>query len=164
MRAQENPNQQEFFPLFREDYKPTVSCYDITRPDIPTGSAYYFTTDSGLRYEVLFAKKRDNYLGNIINFSVLDDEFEDEYSETNRGEVYRVIATVAEIIRIYHELHSYSVSYEFSGEFKEINDGKETSKRTMLYYRKAKSIKAPGWNIELCGNKVVVFRKKREHA
>ena len=84
-------------PLFREDLKRTVPAYEVERPSIASGSTYYFTTDSGLRYEVVFAKKKDNYLENIINFSVLNDEFEDEYSETNRGEVYRVIATVGEI-------------------------------------------------------------------
>ena len=150
-------------PLFREDYIPTVGCYPIERPNIPSGSAYYFTSGSGLRYEVLFAKKRDNYLENIINFSVLNDEFEDEYSETNRGEVYRIIATVAETIRIYHEHHAYSLSYEFSGEFKEENDHGESSKRTLLYFNKAKKIMHPSWKIDLCGNKVVVYRTKKQH-
>jgi hypothetical protein len=137
--------------------------YPIEKPEIPSGSAYYFTTGSGLRYEVLFAKKRDNYLGNIINFSVLNEEFDDEYSETNRGEVYRVVATVAEIIRIYHSFHTYSISYEFSGEFKDNNDDGEASKRTRLYYHKALQLKHPSWNVEICGNKVVVFLKKREY-
>jgi hypothetical protein len=150
----------EYPPLIREDYIPSVPHYEIESPDILSGSTYYFTSGSGLRYEVLFAKKRDNYLGNIINFSVLNEEFEDEYSETNRGEVYRVISTVIEIIRIYHLYHAYSSSYEFSGEFKEINDDGETSKRTLLYYRKAQQILHPLWSAELCGNKVVVFRKK----
>ncbi|MCF8346130.1 MAG: hypothetical protein K9G38_02875, partial [Bacteroidales bacterium] len=85
--------------------------------------------------------------------------FDDEYSETNRGEVYRVIATVAEIIRIYHSHHAYSTSYEFSGEFKEENDDGETSKRTMLYYWKAKKLLHSGWDVGLSGNKVVVYRK-----
>jgi hypothetical protein len=147
-------------PLLREDYVPSVPPYSIERPEIPSGSTYYFNTDSGLRYEVLFAKKRDNYLGNIINFSVLNEEFEDEYSETNRGEVYRVISTVTEIIRIYHEFHTYSISYEFSGEFKEDNDDDEASKRTKLYYSKARKILNPEWHIELSGNKVIVFLKK----
>jgi len=150
-------------PLFRDNYVPSIPHYPIEAPEIPTGSTYYFNTDSGLRYEVLFAKKRDDYLGNIINFSVLNEEFEDEYSETNRGEVYRVIATVVEIIRIYHSFHSYSLSYEFSGEFKDRNDDGETSKRTMLYYRKALHIMHPKWHTELCGNKVVVFLKKRQN-
>ena len=122
-------------PLFRDDLEQTVPAYDVERPSIASGSTYYFTTDSGLRYEVVFAKKRDNYLENIINFSVLNDEFEDEYSETNRGEVYRVIATVGEIVRIYHENHAYSHSYEFSGEFKDNNKDRTNSIRTLLYYR-----------------------------
>lgn len=156
-------NNQEHIPLFREDLEQTVPAYEIERPGIPSGSTYYFNTDSGLRYEVLFAKKRNNYLENIINFSVLNEEFEDEYSETNRGEVYRVIATVAEIIRIYHENHGYSHSYEFSGEFKEENKGRETSIRTLLYYRKAKTMMHDTWDIEMSGNKVVVFRKRLYH-
>ncbi len=91
---------------------------------------------------------------------MLSEEFEDEYSETNRGEIYRVIATVVEIIRIYHNHHAYSTSYEFSGEFKEGNDNRETSIRTLLYYRKAKEIMHPAWDIEIKGNKVVVRREK----
>ena len=81
------PETTEHIPLFREDYQPDVPFYPIENPEIPSGSTYYFNTGSGLRYEVLFAKKRDNYLGNIINFRVLNEEFEDEYSDTNRGEV-----------------------------------------------------------------------------
>ncbi|MCF8225860.1 MAG: hypothetical protein K9J30_08265 [Bacteroidales bacterium] len=152
---------KDFFPLLREDYVPPVPPYVIIRPEIPSGSTYYFLTDSGLEYEVIFAKKRDNYLGNIINFSVISEEFEDdEYSVTNRGEIYRVIATVAEIIRIYHEYHGYSVSYEFSGEFKETDTKKETSVRTLLYYRKARQILQDQWGLQLTGNKVIVYRKK----
>lgn len=160
MSEEENIQHQ---PLFREDLEQTVPSYDIELPNIPSGSAYYFTTDSGLRYEVLFAKKRDSYLENIINFSVLNEEFEDEYSETNRGEVYRVIATVGEIIRIYHDNHAYSHSYEFSGEFKEGNEDRKTSIRTLLYYRMAKKMMHNIWDIKLSGNKVVVFRERHHH-
>jgi hypothetical protein len=155
-----NEEDDKHKPLFREDYNPVVPHYTIEAPEIASGSAYYFTTDSGLRYQVLFAKKRDNYLENIINFSVLNDEFEDEYSATNKGEVYRVIATVAEIIKAYHFNHSYSTSYEFSGEYKAENKDREISIRSMLYYRKAKALMHDTWNIELNGNKVIVFRKK----
>ena len=157
-----NEQQQEYFPLVIETYTPSVAPYPIKSPEIVSGSEYYFTTDSGLKYQVLFAKKRESYLENIINFSVLNDEFEDEYSETNRGEVYRVIATVIEIIRMYHEHHSYSVSYEFSGEFKDNSKERDVSIRTLLYYRKAISILHPIWNVLLEGNKVIVSRKKRK--
>jgi hypothetical protein len=146
-------------PLFREGFTPEVEHYPVEAPEIRSGAAYYFETGSGLRYQVLFAKKKNNYLEHVVNFSVLNEEFEDEYSETNRGEIYRVIATVVEIIRLYHENHSYSTSYEFSGEFKKGNEKRETSIRTLLYYRKAREIMHPRWDIELNGNKVVVHRK-----
>lgn len=160
MRDLEN---NDYLPLFREDFTPGVPPYHIETPEIPSGSAYYFNTGSGLRYEVLFAKKKDNYLRNIINFSVLNEDFDDEYGETNRGEVYRVIATVAEIIRIYHAHHNYSASYEFSGEFKEENDNLQASKRSLLYFNKGQKILHPAWNIQLIENKVVVSRKKQSY-
>ena len=157
-----NLNQMDF-PLFRDEFTPEIVHYPVQVPEIKSGEAYYFQTDSGLRYQVLFAKKKNNYLENIVNFSVLSEEFEDEYSETNRGEIYRVIATVVEIIRIYHENHASSTSYEFSGEFKEGNENRKTSIRTLLYFRKAKEIIHPLWVIEMDENRVLVHRKKRRH-
>jgi hypothetical protein len=109
-------------PLLRRDYEPIFEPYPIKVPEIQSGDTYYFSTESGLQYQVRFGKKRDNYLGNIINFSVLGEEFEDEYSETNRGEIFRIISTIIEIIRIYHENHVHSDTYEFTGEFKETRD------------------------------------------
>ncbi len=154
----ESFNQIEL-PLFRDDVKPTIPHYSIQSPAIKSGAEYFFETESGLRYQVLFAKKKRSYRENIVNFSVLSDEFEDEYSETNRGEIYRVIATVVEIIRTYHSHHAYSSSYEFSGEFKKGNENRETSIRTLLYYRKAKEVMHPGWKVSICENRVLVFQK-----
>lgn len=152
----------EGVPLLYKDYLSSTQVYPIELPGIASGSTYYFTTESSLKYQVSFGKKKNNYLGNIINFSVLSDEFEDEYSETNRGEVYRVIATVIEIIRIYHENHPYSNSYEFSGEFKKEHDPPPVSIRTRLYLRTAKKIiNTEFWDISLDGNKVILTRKGR---
>jgi hypothetical protein len=144
--------------LFRSDARLVVPSYPIRTPAIKSGAEYYFETESGLSYQVIFAKKKNSYQEHIVNFSVLSDEFEDEYSETNRGEIYRVIATVVEIIRVYHSQHSYSTSYEFSGEFKKGNEHRETSIRTLLYYRKARDILHPSWQVKVTGNKVVVQR------
>ena len=91
----------------------------------------------------------------------MSEEFEDEYSETNRGEVYRIIATVIEIVRLFHEVHPYSASYEFSGEFKEGNEDRETSIRTLLYVREAGRILHPSWEIHQKGNRVIISRKNR---
>lgn len=153
-------NNDDYVPLIKDNYVRRVKSYPVKSPEIKSGAAYYFETESGLRYEVLFAKKKDNYLENIINFSVLNEEFDDEYSVTNRGEIYRVISTVIQIILIYHENHTYSLSYEFSGEFKAGNEHRPVSIRTMLYYRKAKEILHPIWKIELTGNKVIIHRKR----
>ncbi len=144
--------------LLREDYRPSSEPYEIEVPEIQSGDTYYFTTGSGLKYQVRFGKKRDNYLGNIINFSVLSEEFEDEYSETNRGEVYRIIATVIEIVRIYHENHEHSDTYEFTGEFKDEHESQAASIRSRLYYRYAQRILNPNWHAELEGNKVTIHK------
>ena len=151
----------EGIPLIKQDYKPSSPLYEIQSPEIKTGDTYYFTTDSGLKYQVRFGRKRDNYLGNIINFSVLSDEFEDEYSETNRGEVYCIIATVIEIINIFHSHHSSSDSYEFTGEYKDDEDEQGASIRTRLYFRYASKILDMRWNIWLEGNKVHIERKEQ---
>ena len=148
-------------PLFRDQVNPSVPPYAIQCPAIRSGSEYFFETESGLQYQVLFAKKKSSYLENIVDFSVLGEEFEDEYSETNRGEIYRIMATMVEIIRIYHAHHAYSTSYEFSGEFKKGNEDRKTSIRTLLYFRKAREVLHPGWTISLFDNRVVAHRKEK---
>jgi hypothetical protein len=150
--------------MLREDYKPSSPPYEIEVPEIQSGDTYYFTTDSGLKYQVRFGKKRDNYLGNIINFSVLSEEFEDEYSETNRGEIYRIIATVIEIIRIYHTNHEHSDTYEFTGEFKDVHETQAASIRSRLYYRYATRLLNENWQVQLEGNKVIIRKiRKPQH-
>ena len=146
--------------LLREDYKPSSKPYEIKVPEIQSGDTYYFITGSGLKYQVRFGKKRDNYLGNIINFSVLSEEFEDEYSETNRGEVYRIIATVIEIVRIYHNNHLHSDTYEFTGEFKDEHETQPASIRSRLYYRYAQRVLSSNWKPVLKGNKVTIFKQR----
>ncbi len=146
--------------LLKKNYRPVTKVYKIRKPEILSGESYYFETDSGLAYQVTFGKKKNNYLGNILNFSVLSEDYEDEYSETNRGEVFRIISTIIEIVRIYHEQHPYSNSYEFAGEFKEKNDHQPMSIRTRLYRRTAmKVIEREQWEVISEDNKVII--KKR---
>ncbi len=150
-------------PLFKKDYKPTTNIFEVKKPDIVSGAVYYFETDSKLVYQVTFGKKKNNYLGNIVNFSVLSEEYEDEYSETNRGEVYMIISTMIEILKSYHEAHPYSNSYEFSGEYKDDEDRSNPSIRTRLYIRTAyKFVDMNYWELSLERNKVVLSRKVRD--
>ena len=146
--------------LLRGDYQPVFEPFPIQVPEIQSGDTYYFTTEGSLQYQVRFGKKRDNYLGNIINFSVLGEEFEDEYSETNRGGIFRIISTIIEIIRIYHENHKHSDTYEFTGEFKETHDTQPASIRSRLYYRYASLCLNEGWEPILEGNKVIIRKLK----
>ena len=66
----------------------SIHVYNIIRPAIPTGSVYYFTTDSAILYEVRFGRRQDNYLSSTIVFGVLNEEYEgEEYVVTNKGEI-----------------------------------------------------------------------------
>lgn len=143
-------------------YSHLCKVFPITPPAIESGYVYHFTTGSGLLYEVRFAPKKDKILEMIVNFTVLSDEFEHDYPVTNRGELYSVIATVIEIIKIFHKHHNFTISYEFSGEFKEDEEkGKDkASIRSRLYLRYAEKVLNVNWYSELAGNKVIL-RKKR---
>jgi len=143
--------------IIRSDYASTIRPFPIQAPNIPSGSVYFFYTESCLEYEVRFGQKKDNCLGHVVNFGVLNDEFENEYSLTNKGETFRIIATVIEIIKLFHANHPTSNSYEFTGEFKS-DENKESSIRSRLYYRIACRVLACPWHAEMLGNKVVVTR------
>jgi hypothetical protein len=143
--------------LIREDYSPVAEPYAIISPEIPSGNIYFFITESGLEYEVRFGRKKDNFLGNVINFGVLNEEFENEYSLTNRGETFRIISTVIEIVRKYHFQHPTSNSYEFTWEFK-AGEKQENSIRSRLYYRCALKVICSGWKAALYENKVTISR------
>jgi hypothetical protein len=144
--------------LIKESYKSKLDPYPIEYPAIKTDFIFFFTTDSDLRYEVRFGRKKDNYLGYVLNFSVLSDDY-DEYSETNRGEIYRIISTVVEIVRYFHSMHNYTNYFEFSGEYKPNRDADETSIRTKVYYKYAQKIIDRNWKVNLAGNKVIIKKK-----
>lgn len=151
----------EAAPLIEKNYRPRTMIYPIKKPEIVSGSTYYFISGSGLKYQVTFGRKKNNYLGNIINFSVISDEYEDEYSETNKGDVWKIISTMIEVIRIFHSNHPYSNSYEFSGEFKEGENEKGSSIRTRLFLRSImRVLDFKYWEVSLKQNKVSVSRKK----
>lgn len=153
----------EGFPLIKENYLPVLPVYNFKKPDIASGSSYFFKTASGLGYDVTFGKKKNNYLGNIINFGVVSDEFEDEYSETNKGEVWRIITTIIEIFRVFHQNHPYSNSYEFSGEYRQGEDPSVASIRTRLFLRSLmRAVDFHYWDLKLVNNRILLIRKPDE--
>lgn len=133
--------------------------YNFRPPAIPSGKIYSFNTDSGLEYEVRFARKKDNLLNCTIAFGVLNEEYEgEEYVVVNRGEMYRVMATIVAVIREYIDRHPNVRTYEYAGEpsSKETPDG--PSKRMMLYDRYLETIFGPGWDFKRNGNKKIISK------
>ena len=94
--------------------------YRIIPPAIATAGVYYFTTDKDAQYEVRFGRRQDNILHATIVFGVINDEYEgEEYVETNDGDLYRVMATIVQVVRIFMTQHPKMVTYEFTGIAKE---------------------------------------------
>lgn len=134
--------------------------YKIIPPPIESGSTYYFTTESGIDYEVRFGRKQNNILNTSIVFGVINEEFEgEEYSITNRFEVYRVMATLVAIIRQYMKLHPKINCYEFSGEPTKKELDKEGRVRLALYNRYLPLVFDDKWEVERQINKTIVRKK-----
>jgi len=133
--------------------------YNIRLPEIKSGSIYHFTTGSGVEYEVRLGNIQGT-LRYVINFNVQNDEYsDDEYAITNKGELYRVISTVIKIMKIYLKENPYVRGFEFSGEYKPGNEGKETSIRTRMFYRAVISVFSEEWAFLLEGNKVTMTKR-----
>lgn len=138
-----------------------VKQYEIERPAIPTGNLYHFTTDKGVRYEVRFGRKQENFLNATIVFGVLNEEYEgEEYVVTNKGDIYSVMATVVQIVKLYRQHHPNIVSYEFCGEPNKNQPEFQPTVRTKLYIRYLTEIFSSEWTIVVLGNKVIVSRKR----
>jgi len=139
-----------------------VSSFEFIPPVIPSGGVYLFTTHSGIDYEVRFGRRKDNILHATIVFGVTNDEFEgEEYVETNKGEVYRVMSTLVKIIRKFMDEHPKMKIYEFTGIARDGEPDEGATTRTLLYKRYLPIIfpAAEGWNFKFQGSNAVVTRK-----
>lgn len=135
--------------------------YNIIKPNIPTGQVYHFETEHEVEYEVRFARKKENILHSVIAFGVLNEEYEgEEYALTNKGDVFKVMRTIIEIIRLYGEKHPNTQVYEFTGVFKE-GENTELSQRTKLYLRYLPRIFDESWKISMEGNKIFVTKTRK---
>lgn len=137
--------------------------YNIVLPDIPSAGIYFFTTDSGMQYEVRFGRKKDDILSATIVFGVINDEFEgEEYVMTNKNEVYRVMSSIVNVIQIFRKEHPNVRSYEFTGEPKHGESIDSPTQRIRLYYRYVQRMfDQKEWDIILGKNTITVQRKTR---
>jgi hypothetical protein len=136
-----------------------LETYDFIPPPIESGSAYYFTTDSGIQYEVRFGRKQNNVLNTSIVFGVLNEEFDgEEYSMTNKFEVYKVMSTIVKIVQRYIQTHPKTNCYEFTGEPTEKEIDNEGRIRLKLYNRYLPYIFDNNWEIRKEYNKTIVSK------
>ncbi len=136
-----------------------VKSYTIIPPPIPSAGVYYFTTDLDVKYEVRFGRRQHDLLSATIVFGVLNEEYEgEEYVVTNKGDVFRVMATIEEIVNIFKKEHPNIRSYEFTGEPAGSESENLPTKRIRMYKRYAERIFHDGWNIRQNSNKIIVTR------
>lgn len=135
--------------------------YKIIPPAIASAGLYYFTTDSGIKYEVRFGRRKDNILKATIVFGVINDEYEgEEYVVTNRGELYRVMETISSVIKTFMKEHPKMISYEFTGLSREGENEQKSSARINLYYRYAKRIfEGKIWKVEFTANSTITVSR-----
>jgi hypothetical protein len=114
-----------------------------------------------MNYEVRFGRKQNNILNTSIVFGVINDEFEgEEYSQTNKFEMYRVMATIVEIVRRYMELHPKINCYEFTGEPTKKEMDREGRTRLMLYNRYLPKVFNDSWEAFKEPNRTIVMKKR----
>lgn len=138
-----------------------IQPYHIVPPVIKSGTVYSFTTVSGINYEVRFGRKQYNILNATIVFGVTNEEYDgEEYSVTNKGEVYKVMATIVEVVRKYKEEHPNINLFEYTGEQSEIEKSKNRNVRLALYSRYIQRVFDSNWIVEGKDNKVVIKKVK----
>ena len=135
--------------------------YKIIPPAIKSGTVYSFITDSGVNYEVRFGRKQDNILNATIVFGVTNEEYDgEEYSVTNKGEVYRVMATIEEVVRTYKNEHPNINLFEYTGEQSEKEKSKNKNVRLALYSRYIRRVFDENWEVISKDNKVIIKKIK----
>ncbi|PCJ87791.1 MAG: hypothetical protein COA57_04340 [Flavobacteriales bacterium] len=137
-----------------------VKTYEIIPPNIPSAGIYHFTTGSDIQYEVRFGRKQNDLLSATIVFGVINEEYEgEEYVLTNKGEVYGVMNTIVQIIKMFRKEHPNVRSYEFTGEPTEGETLEKPTKRLKLYHRYVKRMfDEKIWDVKVLKNKIVVLR------
>lgn len=135
--------------------------YHIIPPVIKSGTVYSFTTDSGVNYEVRFGRKQNNILNATIVFGVTNEEYDgEEYSVTNKGEVYKVMSTIVDVVQQYKNEHPNINLFEYTGEQSDKEKSKNKNVRLALYNRYIKKVFDNNWIVENKDNKVIIRKIK----
>jgi len=136
--------------------------YHIICPAISSGNIYLFTTKHDITYEVRFGRKEDNILHVNLVFGVTNDKYEgEEYILTNKDDVFRVMTTIAEIVKLYLSKHPHTQIFEFTAENNNLPQH-EARKRLLLYSRYIPRVFDENeWKITKKDNTVKIIRKNK---
>lgn len=135
--------------------------YNIVFPSIRSGTIYSFTTASGVNYEVRFGRKEDNILHTSIVFGVTNEEYDgEEYSITNKGEMYRVMRTIVEIVKFYLQEHPNITQFEYTGEQSQKEKERSKNARLALYGRYINQVFDSNWEVIQKDSKVIIKRNR----
>lgn len=134
--------------------------YNIIYPPIPTAGVYYFATASKVNYEVRFGRKENDLLSATLVFGVLNDEYDgEEYTLTNKGEVFSVMQTIVKIISHFLSVNKNVRSLEFYPDAGENNSEELYNKRLNLYLRYSPNVETTDkWEMKRVKNKVVFIK------
>lgn len=134
--------------------------YTIVFPPIPTAGVYYFSTASGVNYEVRFGRKENDLLCATLVFGVLNDEYDgEEYTLTNKGEVFSVMQTIVRIIGDFLNVNKNIRTLEFYPDAGENNSEELYNKRLNLYLRYfPKVLTTDKWEMQRVKNKVIFIK------
>jgi hypothetical protein len=139
----------------------SIDPYHIILPVIKSGTVYSFTTKSNVVYEVRFGRKQNNILNATIVFGVTNEEYDgEEYSLTNKGEVYKVMATIVEIVKLYRKEHPNINLFEYTGEQSDKEKIKNRNVRLALYNRYIRRVFDNSWSVSSKDNKVIIKKNK----
>lgn len=131
--------------------------YPIRQAIAYESGKFLFTSNSGNEYEILFARIKNDYAKVIISFNLLDSD--DGYEVTNDGEIYRVIATVANAVNRFMLNNSYITTFEFSGEHKLDEEPDCVSQRTKIFLRYVPYVfNLREWGVKTISNSVIIFK------
>ncbi len=140
-----------------------LKIYAIKYPILNSYGEYNFKTDSGLLYEVCFGRKKDDIFHVIIVFGVKNDEYQnDEYPIVNKGEIYKVMNTIVEIVKHYIANHPNVNKYEFYAMEKSTEAKNKQGARMKLYQRYLPKIfDTDIWTFDIHDNSAMVINNSR---
>jgi hypothetical protein len=141
-----------------------IDTYEIKYPNLPSENRYSFVTSKGTKYEVQFARKEKNFLYAIVSFGVIDfNDMEEPYLLTNEGDVFKVMETISEIIRIFIASRPNIRTIEFTALSAADESNEIENKRMRLYKRYIPKIfDLNKWNFEAKTNTLILHRNNKK--